>query len=67
MIHNSMKKTYNQFTEEVAANSSTGGGNGTGIAGLHQSIEPLDGLPQIAGREADRLAIKPRKKKKAFE
>ena len=53
-----MKKTFNQFINEVM--TSTSGG----IAGMHQSIEPLDDLPQIAGREADRLAIKPRKKKK---
>ena len=57
-------KTYKELKEQMAANSSTGGGNGTGIAGMHSSIEPLDDLPQIAGREADRLAIKPRKKKK---
>jgi len=51
-------KTYNQFINEVM--TSTSGG----IAGMHQSIEPLDDLPQIGGREADRLAIKPRRKKK---
>ena len=53
-----MKKTFNQFINEVM--TSTSGG----IAGMHQSIEPLDDLPQIGGREADRLAIKPRRKKK---
>ena len=40
---------------------------GGGVAGMHQSIKPLDGLPQIGGREADRLAVKPRKKRKLKE
>ena len=31
---------------------------GGGIAGMHQNVAPTDSLPQIAGREADRVAIK---------
>ena len=38
---------------------STGGG----IAGMHQSVTPTDGLPQIAGREADRIRVDKKKKK----
>jgi len=50
-------KTFKQLINEVM--SSTGGG----VAGMHQTVEPTDGLPQIAGREADRLKISPRKRK----
>ena len=58
-------KTYNELIEELleVMTTSTGGG----VAGMHQSIEPLDSLPQIGGRESDRLAIKPRKKRKIKE
>ena len=45
-------KTFKQLMNEMM--TSTSGG----VAGMHQSVEPLDGLPQVAGREADRVAVK---------
>ena len=45
-------KTFRQLMNEMM--TSTSGG----VAGMHQSVEPLDGLPQVAGREADRVAVK---------
>jgi hypothetical protein len=53
-------KTFRQLMNEMM--TSTGGG----VAGMHQSIEPLDGLPQVAGREADRLAVKKKKVRESF-
>jgi len=49
-------KTFDQFIIETMTSA------GGGVAGMHQNVVPTDGLPQIGGREADRLAIKPRKK-----
>jgi len=51
-------KSFKQLISEMM--TSTGGG----VAGMHLGVTPTDGLPQIAGREADRLAIPPRRKKK---
>ena len=51
-------KSFNQLISEIMTSA------GGGIAGMHQSVTPTDSLPQIAGREADRLAIKPKRKKK---
>jgi hypothetical protein len=51
-------KSFKQLISEMM--TSTGGG----VAGMHLGVTPTDGLPQIAGREADRLAIRPRRKKK---
>jgi hypothetical protein len=39
---------------------------GGGIAGMHQNVVPTDNLPQIAGREADRLAIRKKKNRDTF-
>ena len=33
-----------------------------GVAGMHQSITPTDGLPEIGGREADRVRVNKKKK-----
>jgi len=53
-------KTYTNLIEDLLeVMTSTGGG----VAGMHQSILPLAGDPEVAGRKADRLAIKPRRKK----
>jgi hypothetical protein len=49
-------KTYKQLMEEM---TSAGGG----IAGMHQSVTPTDGLPEIGGREADRIRVNKKKKK----
>jgi len=54
-------KDLNQFLKEMMT---SGGG---GVAGMHQNVVPTDSLPQIGGREADRLAIPSRKKKKIRE
>jgi hypothetical protein len=51
-------KTFNQLISEIMTSS------GGGVAGMHQSVTPMDSLPQITGREADRLAIHPKRKKK---
>jgi len=50
--------------EELTEVMSAGGG---GVAGMYQSTHPGDNPEDIAGREPDRLAIKPRKKKKVTE
>jgi len=51
-------KSFKQLISEIM--TSTGGG----IAGMHQSVTPMDSLPEIGGREAERLAIRPKRKKK---
>ena len=56
MIHNSMKKTYNQFTEEVAANSMGGGGFNVGQAAQ-------TGSPYLSGIDLPFGTMKKRKKK----
>ena len=48
-------KTFRQLMNEMM--TSTSGA----VAGMHQSVEPLDGLPQVAEREADRVAVKKKK------
>ena len=57
-----VQKDKNGLTHVISFNESmmsTGGG----IAGMHQSVTPTDGLPQIAGREADRIRVDKKKKK----
>jgi len=54
-------KNLNTFLQEMMT---SGGG---GVVGMHQSINPNDGVTIDSGREADRLAIPPRKKKKIRE
>ena len=51
-------KSLNEFISEVMTSA------GGGVAGMHQNVIPTDSLPKISGREADRLAIAPRKKRK---
>ena len=57
-------KTYTQFIKEIKEEMMSTGG---GIAGMHQSITPTDGLPQVAGREADRVRVNKKKKKETNE
>ena len=54
-------KSFKQLISEMMTSA------GGGIAGMHQSVTPMDSLPEIGGREADRLAIRPRRKKKKKE
>ena len=54
-------KTYTQLMNEMMTSA------GGGVAGMHQSVTPTDGLPQIAGREADRIKVPPKRKKKCYE
>ena len=53
-------KNYKQLITEMM--TSTSGG----VSGMHQSITPTDDLPQIGGREADRIKV-PKKRKKKFQ
>ena len=53
-------KTYKKILKEIM--TSTSGG----VAGMHQSITPTDDIPQIGGREADRIKVS-KKRKKKFE
>ena len=50
-------KNFKQLMREMMTST------GSGIAGMHQSITPSDNLPQIAGREADRIRVPKRKRK----
>ncbi len=53
-------KSYKQLKEELdEMMTSTSGG----VAGMHQSITPTDSLPEIGGREADRIKVNKKKKK----
>jgi len=54
-------KTYKQLIQEIMTSA------GGGIAGMHQSVTPSDNLPQIAGREADRIRVPAKRKKKSNE
>ena len=61
-------KTYRKLIEsfkdrEIDELDETMMSAGGGIAGMHQSVTPTDGLPQIAGREADRIRVDKKKKK----
>lgn len=49
-------KTFKQLINETMTST------GPGVVGMHQSQDPNDGV-EVAGREADRLAISPRKRK----
>ena len=51
-------KSFKQLISEMMTSA------GGGIAGMHQSVTPMDSLPEVGGREADRLAIRSRRKKK---
>jgi len=57
-------KTYDNLIEELVEVMTSGG---VGVAGMHVSHHPGDNPENISGREPDRLAIKPRKKKKLRE
>jgi len=37
-----------------------------GVAGMHQNITPTDNLPEIGGREADRIKVNKKKKNETF-
>jgi hypothetical protein len=53
-------KTFTDLIEEIyEMMTSTSGG----VAGMHQNITPTDDLPQIQGREADRIKVNRRKKR----
>tara|TARA_Y100000310_G_C20545174_1_gene745228 strand:- start:649 stop:1047 length:399 start_codon:yes stop_codon:yes gene_type:complete len=54
-------KTYRQLIHEMMTSA------GGGVAGMHQNVIPSDDLPQIAGREADRIRVPKRRKKKFDE
>ena len=54
-------KNLNTFLKETMTSA------GGAVTGMHQSVNPNDGVTIDSGREADRLAIPPRKKKKIRE
>ena len=57
-------KTYEDLINELVEVMTSGG---AGVAGMHVSHHPGDNPENIGGREPDRLAIPPRKKKKLKE
>jgi hypothetical protein len=59
-----LMKSYENLIEELVEMMTS---SGVGVAGMHVSHHPGDNPENISGREPDRLAIKPRKKRKLKE
>tara|TARA_Y100001973_G_scaffold63567_3_gene92989 strand:- start:1658 stop:2062 length:405 start_codon:yes stop_codon:yes gene_type:complete len=59
-------KTFTQLLDELSEEMAVNFASGGGISGMGYNIGKAD-QPQVAGRDADDLAIKPRKKKKVQE